>query len=330
MITRREFLIALGAGALAAPLASYAQQQGKVWRIGFLISASRPPSIDAHYIGAFARGMRELGYVEGRNFTIEWRFGDGNYQRLPGLAAELVRLKVDVLATGGTAANRALQQATSTIPIVNATMSDPVGNGFAASLARPGGNITGLSLTTTDMSPKHLELLKLLLPKLTRLAVLVNLGNEAHPATAKSIETNAQKLGIKVLRLDARNPDGIERNFAIMKREHAEAVIVAVDAFFLGQRQQLAELALKNHLPSLYSAQEHAEAGGLMSYGQNLADFYRRAASYVDRIFKGAKPGDLPIEQPAIFSLVINRKTATALGLKIPQELLVRADKVIE
>ena len=281
-------------------------------------------------MGAFIRGLRDLGYVEGKNFVIEWRFADGNYQRLPALAGELVGLNVDVLVTGGTAANGALQKATTTIPIVNATMSDPVGNGFAKSLTHPGGNITGLALATTDMSPKHVELLRLIVPKLTSLGVLVNLGNFAHPAVAKSITTNAQRLGIKVRILDARNADGLTRNFSIMKQERTEAVIAVVDAFFISQRREIAELALKNNLPSMFSAQEHVEAGGLMSYGQNLADHYRRAAAYVDKIFKGAKPGNLPIEQPAVFSLTINSKTAKALGLAIPQELLLRADKVIE
>jgi len=281
-------------------------------------------------MGTFIRGMRDLGYVEGKNFVIEWRFADGNYQRLPALAGELVSMNVDVLMTGGTAANSALQKATTTIPIVNATMSDPVGNGFAKSLTHPGGNITGLALATTDMSPKHVELLRLIVPKLTSLGVLVNLGNSAHPAVAKSITTNAQRLGIKVRILDARNADGLTRNFSIMKQERTEAVIAVVDAFFISQRREIAELALKNNLPSMFSAQEHVEAGGLMSYGQNLADLYRRAAAYVDKIFKGAKPGNLPIEQPAVFSLTINSKTAKALGLEIPQELLLRADKVIE
>ena len=330
MNIRRKILIALGAVAFGTPFSSYAQPKNKLWRIGFLVSSARPPSIDAHFIGGFLRGMRERGYVEGKNFVIEWRFADGNYNRLPELAAELARLNVNVLMGGGTPANRALQQATATIPIVNPTMSDPVGYGFAKSLAHPGGNITGLSLTTTDMSPKHLELLKLLLPKLKHLGVLVNLGNPSHPAIVKSIAANAQKLGVKVQTLDARNPDGIERNFAVMKRERMDAVIVAVDAFFVGQRQQIAELALTGRLPSLFSAQEHVDAGGLMSYGQNLSDLYRRAAGYVDKILKGAKPGELPIEQPPVFSLAINRKTANALGLKIPQELLLRADKVIE
>ena len=330
MSRRRQILIALGSGALIAPYASLAQQNNKIRRIGFLVAAARPPSIDAHYMGAFVRGLRDLGYVEGKNFVIEWRFADGNYQRLPALAGELVGLNVDVLVTGGTAANSALQKATTTIPIVNATMSDPVGNGFAKSLTHPGGNITGLALATTDMSPKHVELLRLIVPKLTSLGLLVNLGNSAHPAVAKSITTNAQRLGIKVRILDARNADGLTRNFSIMKQERTEAVIAVVDAFFISQRREIAELALKNNLPSMFSAQEHVEAGGLMSYGQNLADLYRRAAAYVDKIFKGAKPGNLPIEQPAVFSLAINSKTAKALGLEIPQELLLRADKVIE
>ena len=330
MSRRRQILIALGSGALIAPYASLAQQNNKIRRIGFLVAAARPPSIDAHYMGAFVRGLRDLGYVEGKNFAIEWRFADGNYQRLPVLAGELISMNVDVLMTGGTAANSALQKATTTIPIVNATMSDPVGNGFAKSLTHPGGNITGLALATTDMSPKHVELLRLIVPKLTSLGVLVNLGNSAHPAVAKSITTNAQRLGIKVRILDARNADGLTRNFSIMKQERTEAVIAVVDAFFISQRREIAELALKNNLPSMFSAQEHVEAGGLMSYGQNLADLYRRAAAYVDKIFKGAKPGNLPIEQPAVFSLTINSKTAKALGLEIPQELLLRADKVIE
>ena len=330
MSRRRQILIALGSGALIAPYASLAQQNNKIRRIGFLVAAARPPSIDAHYMGAFVRGLRDLGYVEGKNFVIEWRFADGNYQRLPVLAGELISMNVDVLMTGGTAANSALQKATTTIPIVNATMSDPVGNGFAKSLTHPGGNITGLALATTDMSPKHVELLRLIVPKLTSLGLLVNLGNSAHPAVAKSITTNAQRLGIKVRVLDARNADGLTRNFSIMKQERTEAVIAVVDAFFISQRREIAELALKNNLPSMFSAQEHVEAGGLMSYGQNLADLYRRAAAYVDKIFKGAKPGNLPIEQPAVFSLAINTKTAKALGLEIPQELLLRADKVIE
>ena len=328
MNTRRKILIALGASALALPLPSPAQ--GKMWRIGFLAVRPRPASPEADVYGGFVQGMRELGYVEGKNFAIDWRFADNKYDRLPGLAAELVKLKVDVIVTAGTAANTAAQKATATIPIVGATMIDPVGSGFASSLARPRRNITGLALTTTDMSPKQLEILKLMLPKMTRVAVLADLANPGHPDIVSGLETTAQKMGVKVLPLDARNPDDVERAFEAMKREHAEAVIVVLDAFFIGQRRQLAELALKNRLPSIYSAREHVDAGGLMSYGQNLTDFYRRAAGYVDKILKGAKPGELPIEQVATFSLTINGKTAKALGLTIPPELMLRADKVIE
>ena len=326
---RRQLLIVFGASALAASFPALAQP-GKVARVGFLAVRSRatPPATEP-YTG-FVQGMRELGYIEGKNLVIEWRYADGKYERLPSLAAELVKLKVEVVVTTGAAANRAALQATTSIPIVGATMSDPVESGFAVSLTRPGGNMTGLALTTTDMTPKHLELIRLVLPKLTRLALMVNLANSGNGAIAKSVQSIAQKLGIKVQTLDARNADGIERAFAIMKRERAEAVIVAIDGFFIGQRQQIAALALKNRLPSIFSVQEHTEAGGLMSYGQNLSDFYRRAAGYVDKILRGAKPGDLPIEQPAIYSLAINRKTAKALGLTISQELMLRSDKVIE
>ncbi|MGH6631428.1 MAG: ABC transporter substrate-binding protein, partial [Burkholderiales bacterium] len=214
--------------------------------------------------------------------------------------------------------------------IVIAASLDPVGSGFVKSLTRPGGNITGLSLATSDFSPKHLELLMTAVPKLSRVAVLVNPDNSAHPALLKSVQAAAQKLGVQVLPVSARTPEDIERGFSTMKRERAEAVIVAADAFFVLQRRQIAELALRHRLATMATNREYAEAGGLMSYGQNVADFYWRAATYVDKILKGARPGELPIEQPTTLSLAINRKTAKALGLAIPQELLLRADKVIE
>jgi putative ABC transport system substrate-binding protein len=330
MNNRRKLVIAIGAGALASPFPSLAQSKTKIWRIGYL-SVRPPPQPPAPDVfRGFVAALRELGYAEGKNLVIEWRYADGKYDRLASLAAELVHLNVDVIVTAGTVANSAAQKATAAIPIVGSTMIDPVGNGFAASLTRPGGNITGLALTTTDASPKQFELLKLVVPKLMRLGVLVNFGNPAHPAILKSIEAQAQKLGIKVERLDARNADGIARNFSIMKQDRTEALLVVLDAFFIAQRQQIADLALKYRLPSLFSAHELTAAGGLMSYAQNLEDFYRRAAPFVDKILKGAKPGDLPIEQPAIFELHINKKTAKALGLALPQELLLRADKVIE
>ena len=329
-MNRRKLLVAVGLGALAAALPSIAQQQGKIWRIGFLAPRSRPTSSDPDVYSAFPQGMRELGYVEGKNFVVEWRFADGKFERLPGLAAELVKMKVDVIVAAGTVATEVAQRATTTIPIVIAASVDPVGSGFVKSLARPGGNITGLSLATSDFSPKHLELLMTVVPKLSRVAVLVSPDNSAHPGVLKSIQAAAQKLGVQVLPVSARTPEDIERGFAVMKREHAEAVIVAADAFFVLQRRQIVELALKHRLASMAPNREYAAAGGLMSYGQNVADFYRRAATFVDKILKGAKPGELPIEQPAIFELVINRKTAKTLGISLPQELLLRADRVIE
>jgi putative ABC transport system substrate-binding protein len=320
-------LLALG----AVPLASLAQQETKVRRIGFLAARSRStPSNPDVYYDAFTQGMRELGYLDGKNLVVEWRFADGKSERLAGLAAELVRMKVEVIATHGTPATQAAQRATSTVPIVFAAASEPIGSGFAASLARPGGNITGLSLTTVDVSPKHLELLKMMIPRLSRIAFLMNPDTSSHPAILKSVQAAAQTIGVRVLPLQARNPGEFERGFDVMKRERIEAVILAPDTFYIGQRRQYAELALKNRMPTMFSFREQVEAGGLMSYGQNLADHYRRAATYVDKILKGARPGELPIEQPTRLYLAINRKAAKALGLTISQELLLRADEVIE
>ncbi len=330
MITRRKLLVALGASALAAPLFSFAQQQGKFWRVGFLVPRSRPTSLDSDMYGAFPRGMRELGYVEGKNLMIEWRFADGKVERLQGLAAELVRLKVDVIVAGGTQAVGAVQKATTTIPIVMGTVGDPVGSGFVKSLAQPGGNITGLSEVTVDISPKLLEILISMVPKLSRVAVLVNTTNSSHTTILKNVQSAGQQTSVKILPVDARIPQEIENAFSLMAKEHAGAVIVAIDGVFNQQMRQIAELAVKNRLPSAVAIRQYVEAGCLMSYGQNLADNYRRAATYVDKIFKGAKPADLPVEQPTRFELIVNLKTAKALGLTIPQSLLLRADEVIE
>ncbi len=328
-VQRRQLLFTTGV-LLVAPFAAIAQQQTKVRRIGFLAARSRStPSNPDVYYDAFVQGMRELGYVEGKNLVIEWRYADGKYERLPGLAAELARLKLEVIVTHSTPTTQALRRATSAIPIVSANLGDPAGLGFAASLARPGGNITGLSAMQVDVSPKYLELLKLMMPALSRAAVLVNPGNPAHPAFLKGVQAAAEELGLKILPVDARNPEEIERGFAAMRRERADAVIILGDAFFIGQRRQITQLAARNQLPAMYSFREDVEAGGLISYGQNIADFYRRAAYFVDKILKGAKPGELPIEQPTKFELVINLKTAKALGLTIPQSFLVRADRVI-
>jgi len=327
-MNRRNTLFALLVLGLA-PLVSHAQQQDKVWRVGFLTQRRRPDSIDSDFIGAFPRGMRELGYVEGKNLVIEWRFDDRS-ERLPDLAAELVRLKLDVIVSGSSQAISALQKATTTIPIVMATSGDPIGSGFVKSLARPGGNITGFSNLTSDIGTKQLELLLGMVPKLSRVAVLVNPVNPALGTFLKNVQSAAQGGSVKVLPVEARTAQEIENAFPVMAQAKAEAVIVATDALFIQHYRKIAELAATNRLPSSSTIREYAEAGGLMSYGPNLAEQFRLAATYVDKIFKGAKPGDLPVEQITTFELVINGRTAKTLGLTIPQSLRLRADRVVE
>jgi putative ABC transport system substrate-binding protein len=312
------------------PRGSLAQQQAKVARIGFLYHGSRQSSLDTGRYQAFVQGMRELGYVEGTNFTVEARFADGKFERLPALASELVRLKMDVIVATGTPTYRALQHATTTIPVVITVTFDPVGDGFAASMARPGGNITGLSISAADLGSKLLELLKAAVPKLSRVAVLVNPENPAHPPRVIRIMSAAQKVGIQVVLAEAGPVQEIEREFAMMAKERANAAIILADGFFLQESRPIAAQALKHRLPSISQLREYAEAGGLMSYGPNSVDNFRRAATYVDKILKGARPGDLPFEQPTRYQLVINHKTATALGLTIPQALLRQADEVIQ
>ena len=329
MNCRRKLLVVLGASALVAPFRSFAQQQGKVWRVGFL-SLRRPASLDSDFLGEFPQGMRELGYVEGKNLVIEWRFADGEVERLPVLAAQLVRLKVDVIVASSTQAVSVAQKATSTVPIVMGNSGDPVGSGFVKSLAHPGGNITGLSNINVDLTPKLLEMLLSMVPKLSRVAVLVNPANSSHSARLKSVQTAAQRVRVRILPVEAKTAQEIEPAFSMMRRENAGAVIVHSDAIFNAQVRQIAELAEKHRLLSIAGIREYVDAGCLMSYGPSFASMYRRAATYVDKIFKGAKPADLPVEQPTKFEFVINRKTAKALGLTIPQSLLVSADKVIE
>ena len=330
MTPRREFLIALGAGVLAVPRGSLAQPQSKGARIGFLYYASRQSGLDTGRYNAFVQGMRELGYVEGTNFVIEARFADGKHERLPALAAELVRLKVDVIVATGTPAYRALQHAAATIPVVITVTFDPVGDGFAASMARPGGNFTGLTLGAADLGPKLLELLKAAMPKLSCVAVLVQPGNPAHPQRVVRIMSAAQKIRIQVVLAEAGTVPEIEREFAMMTKERANASIVLADGFFLQESRPIAAQALKHRLPSISQLREYAEAGGLMSYGPNSVDNFRRAATYVDKILKGAKPGELPFEEPTRYHLLINRKTALSLSLTIPQALLGQADEVIQ
>ncbi len=330
MNTRRKLLVALGASALTAPLSSLAQQQGKVWRIGFL-AQRHVEFLDSDFqYGPFRPSMRELGYVEGKNLVIELRSAEGNSERLPGLASELVNLKVDVIIAGGTPATRAAQKATTTIPIVMVSVGDPVGTGLVKSLARPGGNITGLSNLSVDIGPKRLEMLLTMVPKLSRVAFLVNPSNTANMKTLESVQAAGKKRGVTILGVEARTPQEIDNAFSLMRQQNAGALIVGLEGLFNQQKSQIAELTAKHRLPSITGDRIYAEAGCLMSYGTNLADIFRRAATYVDKIFKGAKPGDLPVEQPTKFELVINGKTAKALGLKIPQSLLISADKVIE
>ncbi len=328
MNNRRKLLVALGAGAITVPFGSFAQQKSRVWRVGFLSPAGLPDSLESHIFGAFLRGMRELDYVEGKNLAMEWRFADGKNERLASLAAELVQIKVDAIVASGTQATRAAQKATTTIPIV-VSVGDAVGMGLVKSLARPGGNITGISNLGQEIGSKRLEMLLSMVPKLTRVAVLVNPDNQPVELLNR-IQAAAQKTGVMVLPVAARTAQGIENAFSMMIREKTGAVIVAQDVFFVQQVSQIAQLAAKHRLPSIAGPREHVEAGGLMSYGASISDIYRRLSTYVDKIFKGAKPADLPVEQPVIFELIINGKTAKALGLKIPQSLLIMTDKVIE
>jgi len=326
---RRRLVIAFGAGALAAPLASWAQQ-GKVWRIGFISGAAPPASLETAPQGGFLQGMRELGYVEGRHFVMEWRFAEAKAERYVEFAAELARLKVDVVVTGAPQAVRPMQQAAPQIPIVMGISTDPVGSGFAASLARPGGNITGIASSLEDSSPKQLELLVAAVPNMVRLGLLTTSMSPAYAAVLKRIQDSAQQARLTLVTADARNGDELAAAFATLSKGRAQAVIVPSDVLFNLNREKIAALAISHRLPSMFGVREYVEAGGLMSYGESFREFFRRAASYVDKIIKGAKPGDLPIEQPSRFYLTINRKTARALGITIPQSLLGRADEVIE
>ena len=328
MINRRILLWTISVSAISASISAIAQQH--TWRVGFLALPKRPEPFQFSRFGAFVRGMRDLGYVEGRNLVIEWRFADNQIARLPALATELVNLKVDVIVASGTPVISAAQKATATIPIVMPTSNDPVGSGFVASLGRPGGNTTGLSNLSSDISSKVVEVLLGVAPKVSRVAILVNPKNSSNGANAINLQIALQGVGPIGLPVEASTAEDIGGGFFKMKEQNADAVVVAPDAVFVEERQQIADLAIKYRMPSIFSFREHVEAGGLISYGQHLGDSYRRAATYVDRIFKGAKPGELPIEQSTKLELLINLRTAKALGLEVPPTLLARADEVIE
>jgi putative ABC transport system substrate-binding protein len=331
-MNRRDAVISLFAIG-TSPLTAFAQQASKVWRIGFISGRARSPTPSSPdtYLDAFVQKMQELGYVEGKNLKIEWRYATGgNYESFPAYAAELVRLNVDVIVTNSLPTTLAAQRATQTIPIVFQSMIDPVGAGVVKSLARPEGNVTGFSLMFIDAIPKQVELLSSIIPRLSRIALLINPLVPIHSTVLKTAQSAAQQIGARILAVEARNPEEIERGFLTMRGQSAEALMVTADAFFSGHRGRISQLALKNRLPTMFPFAADAEAGGLLAYGQDLVDMYRRAAGYVDKIFKGSKISDLPIEQPTIFRLIVNQKTARLLHLKIPETVLILADRVIE
>jgi putative ABC transport system substrate-binding protein len=326
---RRTLLAAIGACAVVARVAR-AQQKTKVWRVG-LLSASSVASVSSHWIwGSLLKGLREFGYIEGKNLVVEFRSAEDDYARLQELAAQLVAANVDVIVVSGGQSVAAAQKATRTIPIVIATAGDPVGSGFVKSLASPGGNITGLSDVAADMGFKLLDTLLSAVPGLKYVGVLVNPDNVSHTTFMRSIEDAARSKTVKVRSLEARTPAAIDAAFAAMAEDKVQGAIALADATFNSRQTQIAELAARYRLPCISGFRQYVHAGGLMSYGPDFADNARRAASYVDRIFKGAKPADLPIEQARRFEFAVNLKTAKTLALTIPGPLLARADEIIQ
>jgi putative tryptophan/tyrosine transport system substrate-binding protein len=321
------FGLSLSTMLFALCLPADAQQPSKIPRIGFLGATS--PSVELARIEAFRQGLRELGYVEGKNIVIEWRWAEGKGERLPALAAELVRLEVEIIVTGGSTSTGAAKEVTTTIPIVAAQVNDPVGTGVVASLARPGGNITGLSTLVPEISGKRLEMLKEVMPKLSRMVIF---GDSTAPGNAQSLretEVAARAFKVQLKYLDIVGPKHIETAFREAAKERADAVLVLAAPVLISQRRHITELTAKHRLPAIYPQKEYVEDGGLMSYGVSIVDLYRRAATYVDKILKGAKPADLPVEQPTKFEFIINLKAAKQIGLTIPQSVLYRADRVI-
>jgi ABC-type uncharacterized transport system substrate-binding protein len=324
-MNRRAFVTGLGA-MLAAPLAAEAQQAGTVYRIGILESI--PATQNAANLNALRKGLRDLGYVEGRNLVIEYRSTEGRAERFPELASELIRFKVDVIVTRGTPATKAAQSVTGTVPVIMATMGDP--HAIVASFSRPGGNTTGVTTFSTELIGKRIEILKELVPSLSRVALLQNMGNPAAPPEWEETKTAARSLGLEAEILDVRNEHDLGRAFERAARHHIGALIIGADGLTQMHQQVIIHAATQHRLPAAYPAREFVEAGGLMAYAVRYPDLYLRLASFVDKILRGAKPADLPIEQPTKFELVINLKTAKALNLTIPPSLLLRADQVIE
>jgi putative ABC transport system substrate-binding protein len=325
---RRTFLGTLASGLLAAPLAAGAQQAGKVYRIGFLGNSTE--ALEANLVGPFREGLRERGYVEGRDLTIEYRWAEGAYERFPALIAELIALNVDIIVTAGTPAALAVKRMTTTIPLVMAAVGDPIGTGLVKSLARPGGNLTGSVAIAPDLEGKRLELLTQIVPKLSSVAFLGNPANPLHVTSEKQASAAAKALHLKVVFFPVRAEGEFDHAFQAIVGQRSGALVMLADRLFLHHRARIVEFTARHQLPAVYAYSELVQVGGLMSFGPSYPEMHRRAAYYVDRILKGAKPGDLPLEQPTKFELVINLKTAKALGLTIPPSLLQRADQVIE
>jgi len=320
-------LVAVAALALAAPLVLFAQQQ-RIYRVGFLGNSTA--ALEAHLVGPFREGLRDLGYVEGRNVLIEYRWAEGKYERFPALIEDLIAQKVDVIVTAGTPATLAVKKVTTTVPLVMIAVGDPVGTGIVPSLSRPGGNITGLTSIAQELDAKRLELLREVIPKLSHIAVLWNSASPLQMIEQSRVRAAARALRVDVLSYGVQREEGFEKAFATIIREHPGALLVLADRLFLHHRKRIMDFATNNRLPGVYAYRELVEAGGLMSFGPSYPGMHRRAAYFVDRILRGADPGDLPVERPASFELVVNLKAAKALGLTIPPSVLLRASEVIE
>ncbi len=327
-LQRRDVIALLGGAAVAWPLAARAQRPGRIPRVGFLGNSTA--ALEANLVGPFRDALHKLGYEEGRNVFIEYRWAEGKYQRLPALVAELLAAKVDVIVTAGTPASLAVKKATTTVPLVMIAVGDPVGTGLVPSLARPGGNITGLSSIAPDLEGKRLELLREVVPNLSHVAMFINSLNPFHAVSQRQARLAAQALGMKLQVLDVRKSEELGDAFDAIVKERPEGLLVLADRVFLHNRKRMIDFTSQQRLPNINAYRELVEAGGLMSYGPSYEDMHRRAAIYVDRILKGEKPADLPIEQPTNFTLVLNLRAAKALGLDIPATVLARAEQVIE
>ena len=329
MIARAFIIVvAFAISVLIAPSASQAQQRGHVPRLGYLGTSSA--SLESELLNAFREGLRDHGYVEGQNIVIEYRWAEGNYQRFPGLVADLVKQKVDLILTAGTPGAFAAKRATETIPIVMAVTGDAVGTGLVSSLARPGGNLTGLTTMVPDLEGKRLEILREILPKLVTVGVLLNTSNPLTAIQWEQTKTGAKALGIQLQPIDLQRPEDFKDAFARIARQRPDAIMMVADRFQLAHRMQILDFVAKARVPAMYPYKDFVVAGGLMSYGPSYEDLFRRSATYVDKILRGAKPSDLPIEQPTKFEFLVNLKTAKILGVPIPPSLLQRADHVFE